>query len=359
MFMGRLGLDTIPEYRRRLLDPQGHLVDGSKPRLDAARTVEAMRAMLLSQAFDIRATALQRQGRLGVVSPVLGQEASVVGTAMALDPKVDWVVPTYRETPAVLRQGMPLERLLASLMGKVRSGRIPDDVNTVPVQVSLATQIPHAVGLAWGLKLQRREGVVMVYFGEGAASEGDFHESCNLAGVVGAPIVFVLQNNQWAISTSRDVQTAGEYYRRAEGYGFPGVQVDGNDIFAVYEAAEDAVARARAGDGPSLIECVTARLSFHNTTDNPDAYLPEGWLAEAEKEEPVRRLRAYLTAQGIWDEATEAAVRSEIDEQIDAAISAALAMPAPGPDEVFDDVFANPPPRVERQRAELHQELGR
>jgi pyruvate dehydrogenase E1 component alpha subunit len=318
-----------------------------------------MRAMLLSHAFDIRTTALQRQGRIGVVSPVLGQEATVVGTAMALDPKVDWVIPTYRETPAVLRQGVPLERVLASLMGKVRSGRIPEDVNTVPVQVSLATQIPHAVGLAWGLKLQRREGIVMVYFGEGAASEGDFHESCNLAGVVGAPIVFVLQNNQWAISTQRDIQTAGEYYRRAEGYGFPGVQVDGNDVFAVYEAAEDAVARARAGDGPSLIECVTARLSFHNTTDNPNAYVPEGWLEAAEKEEPLRRLRAYLTAQGVWDEATEAAVASEIEEELDAAVAAAASMPAPDPEEVFEDVYANPTPRVVRQRAELRQELGR
>jgi pyruvate dehydrogenase E1 component alpha subunit len=306
--------------------------------------------MLLSRAYDARAVGMQRQGRLGVVSPVKGQEASVVGTAMALDPAIDWVFPTYRELPAVLRQGMPLERVFAGLMGKVRAGRIPEGVNVLPTQVALATQLPQAVGLAWGLKLQKKPGVVMAYLGEGAASEGDFHEACNLAGVVRAPVVFVLQNNQWAISTSREVQTAGEYYRRAEGYGFPGVQVDGNDLFAVYEAAEDAVERARSGKGPSLIECITARLSFHNTTDNPSAYLPEGWLEAAEREEPIGRLQTYLAQQGLWDEATAAAIEGEIAEQLDAAVAAAEAMPPPAPADLFADIYAEPPPRMMRQR---------
>jgi TPP-dependent pyruvate/acetoin dehydrogenase alpha subunit len=334
-------------------------VDGVRPRLDEGATVEALRWMMLSRAFDERATGLQRQGRLGVVSPVKGQEASVVGSAMTLDPAVDWVIPSYRELPAVLRQGMPLERVFAGLMGKVDAGRIPEGVNVLPTQVSLATQLPQATGVAWGLKLQRRPGIVMAYLGDGAASEGDFHEACNLAGVMRAPIVFVLQNNQWAISTSRAVQTAGEYYRRAEGYGFPGVQVDGNDLFAVHEAAEEAVRRARDGEGPSLIECVTARLSFHNTTDNPSAYLPEGWLEAAEREEPIGRLQAYLAARGLWDQATEAAVQGEIAEQLDAAVSAATAMPAPEPADLFENVYVDPPARMRRQRERaLHRHNG-
>src|SRR5579859_267046 len=262
-------------------------MDSTAARTDAMpieQVVECLRFMKLSRAFDARAVALQRQGRFGTYSPVKGQEASVVGTCLPLDPRVDWIVPYYRELPAMVRQGMPLDRILCSYMGRVTSSVIPDGVKLLPNQVALATQLPHAVGLAWGLKLQGRPGIVMAYLGEGASSEGDFHEACNLAGVTRAPIVFVLQNNQWAISTSANVQSACERYAlRAEGYGFPGVTVDGNDLFAVHEAAVEAVARARAGEGPTLIETITYRLSFHNTTDNPRMYLPESWLEDAER----------------------------------------------------------------------------
>ncbi|MFZ0215752.1 MAG: thiamine pyrophosphate-dependent enzyme [Candidatus Dormiibacterota bacterium] len=344
---------TVPSYRLRILDPEGNLVQGAAPSLDEPRTIEALRWMLLSRMFDAKATGMQRQGRLGTVSPVKGQEASVVGTAMALDPATDWVFPAYREFPAVMRQGMPLNRYFASLMGKVMAGRVPDGVNVLPTQVALATQIPQAVGFAWGLKLQRKPGVVMPYFGEGAASEGDFHEAMNLAGVKQAPVVFVLQNNQWAISTGRGMQSAGQFYRRAEGYGFPGVQVDGNDLFAVYKVAEEAVARARRGDGPTLIETITYRLSFHNTTDNPSAYLPDGWLEEAEKLDPIDRLTAFLRRQGLWDDAADRALRGDLTEELDAAAEAASAAPASTPDDVFNFAYDDPPARVQLQHQEL------
>src|SRR5262249_24132502 len=159
----------------------GTPVDGAEPALDLERTVEGLRWMMLSRAFDDRATALQRQGRFGTFSPVKGQEASVVGTSLALDPAVDWVVPSYRELPALLRQGHPLERVVAGYLGKLASARIPDEVLILPNQVALATQLHHAVGLAWGLQLQRKPSVVMAYCGDGAASEGDFHEACNMA----------------------------------------------------------------------------------------------------------------------------------------------------------------------------------
>ena len=344
--------------RHRLLDPDGTLADGAQPGLDLERTVEGLRWMMLSRAFDARATALHRQGRFGTFSPVKGQEASVVGTSLALDPTTDWIVPAYRELPALVRHGWPLERLVAGSIGKPVAARIPDDVLVLPKQVALAAQLQHAVGLAWGLKLQRKPGVVMTYCGEGASSEGDFHEACNMAGVRRAPVVFVLMNNQWAISTSREVQTAGEFYRRAEGYGFPGVPVDGNDLLAVHEVAAYAVERARSGGGPTLIDCLTYRAGFHNTTDDPRTYWPEGWLERAEREDPIRRVQAYLAARGIWDDAARAAMEGEIVEQLDAAIEAAVAMPAARPDDMFENVFADPPPRVRHQREALARLAG-
>jgi pyruvate dehydrogenase E1 component alpha subunit len=249
---------------------------------------------------------------------------------------------------------MPLDRIIAGYMGRMKSSVIPDDVNVLPNQVALATQLPHAVGLAWGLKLQKKPGIVMAYLGEGASSEGDFHEACNLAGVTRAPVVFVLQNNQWAISTSVGVQSACERYSlRAQGYGFPGVTVDGNDLFAVYEAAVAAVARARAGEGPTLIETITYRLSFHNTTDNPQMYLPKGWLEEAEKKDPIPRVEQWLAEHGMWDDAARTAMEGEIAEEIDAAVAAALAAPAVRPGDLFDNVYAELPERVKKQRQEL------
>ncbi len=333
-------------------------MDDAQSRLDLERTVEGLRWMMLSRAFDARATVLQRQGRIGIFSPVKGQEASVVGSALALDPATDWLAPSYRELPALLRQGHALDRIVAGYMGKVSAARIPDDVHVLPNQVALATQLQHAVGLAWGLRLQRRPGVVMAYCGEGAASEGDFHEACNMAGVRRAPIVFVLMNNQWAISTSREVQSAGEFHRRAEGYGFPGVAVDGNDLLAVYEVAAAAVERARRGDGPTLIDCLTYRLGFHNTTDNPSAYVPEGWLERAEREDPIQRVQVYLAGRGLWDDAARAAMEGEIAEELDAAVASAAAQPAARPGDVFENVFADPPWRVRRQREELARLTG-
>ena len=343
---------------RQILDSRGNLVDGAQPRLSLEQTVEGLRWMMLSRAFDARATALQRQGRFGTFSPVKGQEASVVGSALPLAPATDWIAPSYRELPALLRHGHPLERVVAGYLGKVASGRIPDGVNVLPNQVALATQLQHAVGLAWGLKLQRKPGVVMAYCGEGASSEGDFHEACNMAGVRSAPIVFVLMNNQWAISTGRELQSAGDFYRRAEGYGFPGIQVDGNDLLAVHEVAAAAVDRARGGHGPTLIDCLTYRLSFHNTTDNPRAYLPDNWLERAEREDPILRVQAYLAGQGLWDDATRAAVEGEIAEQIDAAVEAASAMPAARPPDVFENVYDQAPERLRRQREELRRLTG-
>ena len=338
----------------QVLDPSGRLREGAKPALDDEFVLEGLRWMLLSRAFDTKATALQRQGRFGVFSPVIGQEASVVGSAMAFEPRTDWLVPQYRELPAYLMWGFPLVKHILNLSGNPVAGRIPDDLKMLPTQVSLAAQLPHAVGLAWGLQIQGKEGVVVTYFGEGSSSEGDFHESCNLAGVTGAPIVFFLQNNQWAISTPRSFQSAARYFAdRAAGYGFPGRVVDGNDLLAVYEVTKEAVDRARRGEGPTLIESITYRMSFHNTTDNPSRYQDPKDLEEARARDPIERIETYLRERGMWSDEKEKEYRAVAAQEIEDALVEAQQAPRPEPAQIFENVFAELTPRQAAQRREL------
>ena len=346
----------VPE-QLRILDAGGALVPGARPSMDEEFLLEALRWMFLSRMFDERATGMQRQGRWGTYSPVTGQEASVVGSMLPLEPERDWLVPQYRELVAYVHHGYPLERITANYLGKGQAGRIPDGVNLLPPQVALAAQLQHATGLAWGLKLQRQPGVVMTYIGDGGSSEGDFHEALNLAGVLKAPIVFFMQNNQWAISTPRRLQSAAPgFWLRAAGYGFPGVEVDGNDVLAVYAAAGKAVERARAGEGPTLIEAVTYRMSFHNTTDDPSRYRDSAEYEEAGRRDPIARVTAYLGALGMWDERRERQMRESVTAEIDDAVQKALAFPVVRPENVFDNVYERPPDRVLRQRA---QAVGR
>ena len=354
-----LGFVLIDAAAYQVLRPDGNIRKGARPALDEEFVLEGLRWMMLSRAFDIRGTALQRQGRFGVMSPVMGQEASVVGSAMAFDPSIDWLVPQYRELPAYLMWGMPLWKHIANLSGNPVEGRIPDDVKLLPLQVALAAQLPHAAGLAWGLKIQREEGIVLTYLGEGGSSEGDFHEACNLAGVVKAPIVFFLQNNQWAISTPRAYQSAAAHLAdRGLGYGFEGRVVDGNDILAVYETTKEAVERARAGEGPTLIESITYRMSFHNTTDNPSRYQDPKELAEAAERDPIDRVKKYLAGLGMWDEKREREMTESIEAEIDEAIARAQEAPPPQPSQIFDHVFAEMTPGLQRQRRELLDGAG-
>ncbi len=339
----------------RMLATDGSLIAETAPMSDDEATA-ALRLMMLSRAVDDRAVKLNRTGRIGIYSPVEGQEASVVGSCWALDPRRDWIVPAYREQPAWLRQGLPLANLFGGYMGHVSALRIPDSVNLLPRQVSIGAQLPQATGLAWGLKLQHKDGVVMAYLGEGASSEGDFHEACNLAGVTRAPIVFMLQNNGWAISTPYDMQTAApSLAARAIGYGIAGALVDGNDIFAVYSAARAAVQRARDGGGATLIEARTYRMSFHNTTDNPRQYRELAEETAARQRDPIARLRRYLETKGAIDNARIATMEKSIAEEIDAALDAVEAMPRPGLDDVFENVYEDPPPRMLSQWAKMRQ----
>jgi pyruvate dehydrogenase E1 component alpha subunit len=337
----------------RILAPDGTVPEGYSPPLSDGELLAAYRTMLLSRRVDERAFNLQRQGRLGVFSPVHGQEASVIGSAFALDPARDWVVPQYRELPAMLHQGYTLERFLLYCMGNPEGNHMPDGVNLLPIQISLATQLPHAVGLAWGLRHQGLDSAVCVYFGDGGSSEGDFHEACNLAGVRRAPVIFFLQNNRWAISTPVSKQTAGSFAARAVGYGFPGELVDGDDFFAVYEATARAVARARAGDGPTLIESRTYRMGPHNTADDPTRYVDPEELDAHRALDPVARLRGFLVDAELLSDELERRMRTEIEEELAAALAAAEARGAGQTEQIFDHVYADPPARLLAQRRAL------
>jgi pyruvate dehydrogenase E1 component alpha subunit len=334
----------------RLLDDDGTLRGPSA--LNDADVLTAFRLMLLTRRFDAKGASLQRQGRFGTFSQVSGQEASVVGSAFAIDPARDWVVPQYRELPALLRQGFPLANFARYFRGDPAGGTIPPGVNMLPIQISIAAHLPHAVGLAWGLLRRGTDAVVLCYFGDGASSEGDFHEACNLAGLVKAPVIFFLQNNGWAISTPRAQQSAGfTLAERAPAYGFPGELVDGNDLFAVHDVTSRAVARARRGEGPTLIESLTRRMGPHNTADDPTRYVDpaedERWRAR----DPLDRTRRYLDARGLLDDARMAELERETATAIDNALADADAAAPLDADRLFAHVYAGPPQRMLRQRA--------
>lgn len=343
-----------------MLDVDGSLQSNAAAPLTDAEALGALRLMMLSRAVDDRAIKLNRMGSIGIYSPVQGQEATVVGSCWALDPKRDWIVPAYREQPALIRHGLPLANLFGGYLGKFSANRVPEGVNLLPRQVSVAAQLPQAVGLAWGLRLQRKDAVVMVYLGEGASSEGDFHEACNLAGVMAAPVVFVLQNNGWAISTPLALQTAAATLAsRATGYGIAGALVDGNDVFAVFSACREAVERARAGDGPTLIEARTYRMGFHNTTDNPREYREQAEEDVARAKDPIVRLQLYLASRGSFNDEVANRLRDSITAEIDAALAKVELMPKPGLDDVFENSYASLPLRVQKEWDSMRDLLNR
>jgi pyruvate dehydrogenase E1 component alpha subunit len=317
----------------------------------------AFRLMRLSRAVDRYAVGLQRQGVFGTFGEARGQEATLAGAAVALDPSIDWMVPQYRELPALVHHGVPLELLFLMYTYNPKGFVVPDGVNALCNQVSLAAQLPHAVGLAWGLRLQQRPGIVLAFVGDGGSSEGDFFEACNLAGVMKAPVVFLIQNNGWAISTPASKQTAAASIAdRGPGFGMPSISVDGNDVEAVYGAVRAAVARARAGDGASIVECRTYRLGAHNTNDDPTRYRDTETHAAHEAADPLARLDQELVTRGLWSDEERSNHDAQLEAQLEAALTWALDQAEPTLDQLFDHVYADPPLRLHKQREQLHAE---
>jgi pyruvate dehydrogenase E1 component alpha subunit len=336
-----------------ILDSNGNLDTELEPAIAPDELKRFYRAMLLGRRLDERMVRLQRQGRIGTFAPIKGQEAAQIGSVAALRP-ADWMVPSFRETAAMLWRGWPIEKLLRFFAGQVEGGQPAPDQHDLPITIPIATQLPHAVGLAYAAQYREDDVVVMAYFGDGATSEGDFHEAMNFAGVWHVPMVFLCQNNQWAISIPLKKQTHSRTIaQKALAYGFPGMQVDGNDVLAVYAACQEAVARARAGDGPTLIECVTYRLGLHSTADDPTKYRSQEEQAEWERKDPLTRFTAYLQKRNLLDEGLEQVVDAEIAE----AITRFDASPAADPLEMFDHVYADLPPHLAAERDAMRKRL--
>jgi pyruvate dehydrogenase E1 component alpha subunit len=337
-----------------ILDSDGALDDALDPRIPPDELKRMYRGMLLARRLDERMVKLQRQGRIGTFAPLKGQEAAQIGSVATLTPR-DWMVPSFRETAAMLWRGWPIEKMLMFFAGYLEGGQPAPEQRDLPITIPVATQLPHAVGLAYAAQYKDDDAVVMAYFGDGATSEGDFHEAANFAGVWHVPVVFVCQNNQWAISVPLKKQTHSRTIaQKALAYGFPGIQVDGNDLFAVYAATREAVARARAGEGPTLIECVTYRLGVHTTADDPTKYRSDDEVKAWEKKDPLTRLVPYLERKGLLTPGLDA----EVDAEIAAAVERFEATPPPDPVTIFDHVYAERPSHLEAQRTELMARLS-
>lgn len=341
-----------------ILDPDGNLDADLEPDIPRPDLQKLYRAMLLGRRFDERMLRLQRQGRIGTFAPIKGQEASQIGSVYALRP-TDWLVPSFRETAAMLWRGWTMEKLLLFYAGFPEGSAPAAGQRDLPVTIPVASQLPHAVGLAYGARYKGDDAVVMTYFGDGATSEGDFHEAMNFAGVWQAPVIFVCQNNQWAISVPRKKQTQSKTLaQKALAYGFAGIQVDGNDILAVYVASREAVERARDGGGPTLIECVTYRLGVHTTADDPTKYRSEEEVKEWERKEPLTRLRGYLQKKNLLDPDLERRLEEEVEQEIAEAVLRFESRKDADPLAMFDHVYAERPPGLEDQRRELAQWLS-
>ncbi|MBB6099020.1 pyruvate dehydrogenase E1 component alpha subunit [Deinobacterium chartae] len=340
----------------QIIGPGGEAV---RPELlpEPALLEQLYRAMRRIRHFDERAVILHRQGRMGVYPPFGGMEASQAGSALALR-RSDWLFPTYRDSGAALTYGMPIERCIAYWRTSPHGWSMPEDLKLLPFYVPIATQYPHAVGAALAEKMRGTDNVAMAFIGDGGSSEGDFHEALNFAGALNAPVVFMLQNNGWAISVPTSTQTkATDLSLRAQGYGIPGVRVDGNDIVAVYHAALEAVTRARSGEGPTLIETVTYRVKPHTVSDDPGRYRTEEATRTWLERDPVRRLKTFLEGRGLWSEEREVALEAELMAEFEQAVERADAFPEPEPVEILEHVFKEPTPALRRQREQILEEL--
>jgi len=314
---------------------------------------ELLRLMIRARRLDRECVALQRQGELTVYPPFEGQEAAQIGSAFALGPD-DFVFPSFRELAAAITRGVDAVEYLQYHRGTWHGGPYDPIANRfAPICVPVATQIVHAVGWAMGAKLEGSGACALAYFGDGSASEGDFHEAANMAAVYGAPAILFCQNNGWAISVPLEQQTAAPIADRAAGYGFPGVRVDGNDVLAVFAVTREAVERAHAGDGPTLIEAVTYRMGAHTTADDAARYRTDDDVAAWRERDPIERLRRYLLATGVVDDAFVTGLEDAAAEWVAKVRAELTALGPPPASEVFDHTFAEPPATVLLERAEI------
>ena len=339
----------------QILKPDGTLHPDVKPPISDQETLQLYQKMVFIRLADQKALMLQRQGRMGTYAPIWGQEACQVGSTYILQGG-DWVFPAFRELGATLMMGIPLKTIYLYWMGNEEGSRAPEGVNVAPVSIPVGTHPLHAVGVAWAAKIRGDKIVTISYFGDGATSKGDFHEAMNLAGVFKTPSIFFCQNNQFAISVPRKIQTASETIaQKAIAYGVDGIQVDGNDLFAVSTATKEAIGKARSGGGSTLIEAVTYRFGPHTTADDPTKYRREDEIEPWKQLDPLVRLRLYLKGRGLWSDEVENRMTEEAQKEIDQAVKEAETVPVPELEEIFKYVYAEMTPQLKEQMEYLKE----
>ncbi|MBI5562362.1 MAG: pyruvate dehydrogenase (acetyl-transferring) E1 component subunit alpha [Deltaproteobacteria bacterium] len=342
-------IDTNETKRLRVIDEAGNADPGLLTAMPDGLYKRFFEDITLARAFNQRALSLQREGRIGTYASILGQEASQVGTALAFE-STDWIVPSFRESGVFLSMGYPMGLLYRYWMGDERGMRCPEGLHIFPMSVPVGSQISQATGIGMAMRYRGDKKAVGAYFGDGGSSRGDFHEGINMAGVFKAPVVFLCQNNQWAISVPRSRQTAARSIaQRGASYGVEGIQVDGNDVAAVYKATSEAVAKAKSGNGPTLIECHTYRLDDHTTSDDASRYRDKEEVEEWKKREPLIRLRLFMEKKGLWTQAYEDEVLKKAAAQVDEAVKTAEAMPPPQAQEIIQYTNKELSPRQRRE----------
>ena len=343
---------------RRVIGDGAEIADREVDGLDEKGLLDLYRSLILLRTYDDRSVVYHRQGRIGTYAIFWNHEAMQAGSVHALSDD-DWIFPSYRESAIGLLRGMPPATVLSWWRGHPAGWWNPADYNVASICVPLATHVPHAAGLAWGKRLKGESAVAIVFFGDGATSEGAFHEGANFAAVMNAPLILFCNNNQWAISTPISAQTRADALAdKAIGYGIPGVRVDGADVLAVFEATRDAVTRARDGGGPTFIEAVTYRTAPHATADDPKAYIDLERVEEQKKTECVGRYEGYLRRAGLLDDAQAEEIKAWATELMREGIAAAEAEPPADPALLFEHTFAEPPPSFRTDLEELRRILG-
>ncbi len=344
----------------QIMDKDGVIIHPDwMPTLSVDEMLKMYETMVFSRVIDTKTLQYQRQGRILTYAPNLGQEATQVGS-IAASRQSDWVGSAFRELGAWLYRGAPLYNIFLYWYGNENGMKMPETVRILPVAIPIASQFQHATGLAYASKYRGEDDVALAYVGDGGTSQGDFHEALNFAAVMNTPNVFIIQNNQFAISTRRAIQTkAKTLAQKAIGYGIPGVQVDGNDIFAMYAVTKEAVDRARAGEGPTLIEAYTYRLGAHTTADDPTVYRDEAEVEAWRDKDPIDRFRKYLIAQGHWNEEKELALLKDkeaiVKEEFEKVEKSGLV----SLEEVFDYTFAERTPIMQTQYEEIKSRKGK
>jgi pyruvate dehydrogenase E1 component alpha subunit len=341
--------DPLKGKTLKILHPDGKCDEAIKPDLNDETVFELYKKMVFLRLADQKALALQRQGRMGTYAPYEGQEAAQVGSAAALGEK-DWVFPSFREMAVYYIRGVPLKYIFAYWMGHELGQQFPEGTNILPVSIPVGTHPLHAVGAAWAAKLRGERICTIAYFGDGGTSEGDFHEAMNFAGVFQTPTIFFCQNNQYAISVPRKQQSASKTLaQKAIAYGFEGIQVDGNDLFAVFSATKEARDKAVAGGGPTMIEAVTFRFGPHTTADDPTKYRDDAEVEAWRPLDPLTRLQKYFQSRERLDEDLETEIRAEAASMVNQVVEEAEGFGEPGAEDIFRYTFEDLTPSLQEQ----------